>query len=101
MKHFSTNPKYNAVANSIYSDLLTMCDTEKESRNEIARYRKEFGREPDYNIAKYGNLLIYYYQVRQMFINCGYSEKHLKRFSDSRIWEMYLYRVGEVVRAAF
>jgi hypothetical protein len=101
MKQFSTNSKYNATLNEIYSDLLTMCDTETESRNEIARYRKEFKSEPDYNIAKYGNLLIYYSDVREMFVNCGYSEKHLKRFSDSRIWEMYLYRVGEVVRAAF
>lgn len=101
MKHFSTNPKFKATQNAIFADLLSMCDTESESRKEIARYRAEFPKEPDYNIAQYGNLLIYYYDVRQMFLNAGYSEKTLKRLSDSRLWEIYLYRVGEVVRIAF
>lgn len=101
MTRFSTNNKYNAVANEILSDLLNIHDTEKESLAEIAHYRKEFPREPDFNLAQYGNLLIYYYQVREMFLRCGYSAKTLQRVSDSRLWEIYLYRVGEVVRAAF
>lgn len=101
MKKLSNNRKYNAVANEILSDLLTIHDTEKESREEIAHYRKEFPREPDFNLAQYGNMLIYFYQVREMFVRCGYSEKNLQRVSDSRLWKMYLCRVGEVVRAAF
>ena len=101
MVRFSTNSKYNSTCVEILAQLTEMYDTEQESRNEIARYRREFPKEPDYNLAQYGNLLIYYYQVREMFRKCGYSEKTLKRVSDSRLWEMYLYRVGEVVRKAF
>lgn len=100
MKHtFSTNRKYNATLESIYFDLLHIHDTKAESLEEIRHYYNEFrtiGK--DYNLAMYGNLLIYYYQVREMFLRCGYSAKHLARFSDSKVWEMYLYRVGEVVR---
>jgi len=101
MVRFSTNRKYNKTCVEILAQLTEMCDTEQESRNEIARYRREFPKEPDYNLAQYGNLLIYYYQVREMFRKCGYSEKTLKRVSDARLWGMYLYRVGEVVRLAF
>lgn len=101
MKTFSNNPKFNATMCEIYADLLTMCDTETESRNEIARYRREFPRELDFNLAAYGNLLIYFSDVREMFARCGYSEKHLKRITDARLWEMYRARVGEVVRMAF
>ena len=101
MKRFSINNKYNATALEIYSDLLNIHDCESDSIKEIKRYKKEFPKEPDYNIALYGNLIIYYYDVRQMFLRCGYSEKHLNRISDQRLWEMYRYRVGEVVRLCF
>ena len=101
MKRFSTNPKYNATMCEIYDDLLTMCDTETESRREIARYRKEFPRELGYNLAQYGNMLIYFDDVRAMFSRCGYSVNTLRRLSDSRLWDIYLARVGAVVRAAF
>ena len=101
MKHFSNNPKYNAVANEILSSLLSIHDTETESRNEIEHYRKAFPGEPDFNLAEYGNLLIYYSDIRDMFRKCGYSENHLKRIPDFKLWTMYRYRVGYVVRVAF
>ena len=101
MERFNTNNKYNATLCEILSDLYEIHDTKTESVDEIKHYKKEFPREPDFNLAQYGNLIIYYYDLRQMFIRCGYSEKHLKRISDARLWEMYRYRVGEVVRKCF
>lgn len=101
MKHFSNNPKYNKVANEIYNDLLTIHETETESIDEINHYKKAFPKEPDFNLVQYGNMLIYYSDVRELFARCGYSAKHLARLSDSKIWEMYIYRVGFVVRVCF
>ena len=89
MKKFSNNPKYNAVANEIYNDLLNIHDSEKESREEIEHYKREFPREPDFNLAQYGNLLIYYYDIREMFARCGYSNNTMKSISNSPLWEMY------------
>lgn len=57
--NFSKNAKLNKVLNQIYNDLLIMCDTEQESIAEIKRYAKEYNRELDYNLYRYGNLIIY------------------------------------------
>ena len=93
---FSKNKKTNRVLNEIYNDLLTMCDTEEQSRKEIKRYRREFPRVTDCNIAQYGNVLIYYHQVREMYEKCGY--KSVSRMSDKAVWECYLGQVGYVAR---
>lgn len=93
---FSQNKKTNGVLNEIYNDLLTMCDTEEQSRKEIKRYRREFPRVTDCNIAQYGNVLIYYYQVREMYEKHGY--KSMSRMSDKAVWDCYLRQVGYVAR---
>lgn len=96
MKTFSVNTKLNGVLNEIYADLLAMCDTEEQSRSEIKRYCKEFPRVTDCNLAQYGNVLIYYYQVRDMYAKHGY--KSMERMSDNRVWSIYLQQVGYVAR---
>lgn len=88
MARFSRNSKLNAVLMDIYEDLQAM------GLNEVERYRKEFPRETDYNLAQYGNLLIYYYDVRAMYERAGY--KSLKGWSDTKIWELYKRQVGYV-----
>jgi hypothetical protein len=93
---FSKHSKLNGVLNEIYNDLLEMCDTEEQSRKEIKRYCKEFPRETDCNLAQYGNVLIYYYQVREMYRRHGY--KSLDRLSDSKVWEIYKRQAGYVAR---
>lgn len=93
---FSKNKKTNGVLNEIYNDLLTMCDTEEQSRAEIKRYRREFPRVIDCNIAQYGNVLIYYHQVREMYEKHGY--KSVVRMSDNAVWDCYLRQVGYVAR---
>lgn len=96
MEKYSNNRKLNGVLNEIREDLLSIHDTEDESRNEIAHYKREFPREIDFNLAQYGNLLIYYYDVRAMYARHGY--KSIARMSDVQVWETYKRQVGYVAR---
>ena len=90
MKKFSKNVKLNTVLNGIYEDLKEF------GVDEVKRYKNEFKHEPDYNIAQYGNLLIYYYDVREMYKNAGY--KSMEKMGDGKIWEIYKKQVGYVAR---
>lgn len=90
MKRFSTNTKLNMVLTGIYEDLQEM------GMNEVMRYYQTFRRESDYNIVQYGNMMIYYDDVRAMYRRAGY--KSMDRMSDSRIWEVYKRQVGYMVR---
>lgn len=96
MNKYSPNKKLETCLCYIEQDLLAMCDTTAESLNKIRRYVKEFPKEPDYNLAQYGNLLIYYSQVREFYRDCGY--KSTQRESDDKIWATYLRQVGYVAR---
>lgn len=90
MMKFSVNPKLNKVLNSIAEDLKTM------GLDEVKRYYNEFKKEPDYNIAQYGNLLVYYDQIYKFYRECGY--KSTDKFSPEKIWETYKRQVGFVTR---
>ena len=94
--NFSKNVKLNGVLNDIYTQLLEMCDTETESISEIKHYAKEFPKEYDYNIAQYGNLIIYHDDVLAMYKRHGY--KSLDRLSNDARWDTYKRQVGYVVR---
>lgn len=88
------------TCDSIKEDLLEMCDSKKESLDEIRRYYRTFPTEPDYNIAQYGKLLVYYEQVRNFYDQCGYNTYgfNLGQYSDDAIWELYKIQVGIAVR---
>lgn len=90
MKNFSKNKKLNTVLNSIYEDLQEL------GINEIKRYYNEFKNEPDFNIAQYGNMLIYYDEIREFYKKAGY--KSFDNMSDSKMWEIYKRQVGYVAR---
>lgn len=94
--NFSKNKKLNGVLNDIYTQLLEMCDTENESISNIKHYAKEFPKESDYNIAQYGNLIVYNDDVLAMYKKYGY--KSLDRLSVDAIWNIYKRQVGYVVR---
>ena len=96
MKAFSKNNKLNGVLNDIHTQLLEMCETKKESICEIKRYAKNFSKETDYNLAQYGNLIIYHDDVLKMYENHGY--KSLNRLSNDARWNIYKRQVGYVVR---
>lgn len=89
---YSKNVKLNAVLNQIEENLLQF------GKDEIKRYMKEYPNEPDYNIVDYGNMLINYWEVRQMYIKAGYKSFEDNRISDSKMWEIYKRQVGYVAR---
>lgn len=93
---YSSNKKLNAVLNNIESQML-----ESLSRDEIRRYYEGFKNvvfnEPDYNIAAYGNLLIYYDDIKTMYRNAGY--KSTDNMSNGKIWNIYRRQVGYVARS--
>ena len=87
---YSKNKKLNNVLTTIESQLLEL------GLDEVKHYKESFPNEIDYNIAQYGNLLIYYYDVKQMYKNCGYVS--LDKMSDSKVWEIYKRQVGYIAR---
>ena len=89
---YSKNVKLNTVLNEIEEQLNFF------ELPEIAIYMRHFPNEPDYNIAQYGNTLIYYWEIRQMYIKAGYKSFEGNRISDSKMWEIYKRQVGYVAR---
>lgn len=90
MKKFSKNKKLNAVLFGIYEDL------QEFGVEEVKRYYNDFKNEVDFNIAQYGNLLIYYADIREFYKNAGY--KSMEKMSDSKVWNIYKNQVGYVAR---
>lgn len=88
MKKYSKNKKLNEVLTIIEGQLLEL------GLDEVKHYKDNFKNELDYNIAQYGNLLIYYVDVKEMYRNCGY--KTLDKMSDAKVWEIYKRQVGFV-----
>ena len=89
---YCKNVKLNTVLNLIEEDLS------KISKDEIKRYMKEFPHEPDYNIAQYGNMLIYYDDIRKMYISAGYKSFFGNTICDTSMWNIYKSQVGYVAR---
>ena len=90
MKKYSKNVKLNNVLTTIEEQLLEL------GLEEVKHYYNEFKRESDYNIAQYGNLLIYYVDVKEMYAKCGY--KSIEKKSDEKVGEIYKRQVGYVTR---
>ena len=66
--------------------------------SEIAIYMRLYPNEPDYKIAQYGNMLVYHWEIRKMYINAGYKTFENNKISDSKMWEIYKRQVGYVAR---
>lgn len=90
MKKFSKNKKLNGVLTEIAESLKEF------GLDEVKRYMQEFKTESDYNIAQYGNLLVYYNDVRSLYQNNGYQS--IKKYSDSKLWDIYKRQVGYIAR---
>lgn len=90
MEKFSKNKKLNGVLNDILDSLKDL------GIEEVKRYYNEFKGQKDYNIVDYGNLLIYYDDIRELYINNGY--KSVLKMSDAKLYETYKRQVGYIVR---
>ena len=90
MNKYSRNNKLNKVSTEIEKDLLDL------GINEIRRYYNEFKNEVDYNIAQYGNMLIYYDDVYNFYRSCGY--KTTDKMTTNKIWDLYKNQVGYVAK---
>ena len=90
MNKYSRNNKLNKVLTEIEKDLLDL------GINEIRRYYNEFKNEVDYNIAQYGNMLIYYDDVYNFYRSCGY--KTTDKMTTNKIWDLYKNQVGYVAK---
>lgn len=87
---YSKNKKLNEVLTRIEGQLLDL------GLDEVKHYKDSFPNEIDYNIVQYGNLLIYYFAIREMYRECGY--KSLDKMSNEKVWEIYKRQVGYVAR---
>lgn len=99
MGTYSKNKKLNAVLQDIEDSLLSICDSEQESKREIERYMNNFPYEIDYNLYQYGNVLIYYYDIRKLYKDCGY--KSAESWSNEKLVEIYKRQVGYVARCLY
>ena len=90
MMKFSKNPKLNKALTEIANDLMAY------GLDEVRRYMSYSPREIDYNIAQYGNLLVYYSDIYDFYRSCGY--KSTDKMSTDRIWDLYKRQVGYVAR---
>lgn len=87
---YSKNKKLNKALTEIEADLLEL------GIEEVKRYYNQFKYESDYNIAQYGNLLVYYNQIYDFYKNCGY--KSTDKMSSDKVWDLYKRQVGYVAR---
>lgn len=101
-KKISRNSRRNALLNYICDDILAKYENYDEGYSgllrELKRYYADFKRELDYNYAQYGNLLIGYSDVRELYKKCGYSARSIDKLADDQIWRDYRAAVGEVIR---
>lgn len=93
MIKYSKNKKLNTLLQNIETSLKNnLC------MDDLKLYYNTFKNYIDFNIAQYGELLIYYVDIREFYINSGYSANTINKMSDSKIWETYKRQVGYVVR---
>lgn len=94
MLKYSKNKKLNTLLLKIENSLI-----DNLGIDELKRYYNAFrGYYVDCHILQYYNLLVYYGDIRNFYIECGYSTSTINKMSDSKIWETYKRQVGYVVR---
>lgn len=84
MIKFSKNKKLNYVLNDIYDDLMEL------GKDEIRRYMHSFPNEIDFNIYQYGNMRIYYEEIKVLYMDY----KCLKNASINKLINIYKRQVG-------
>lgn len=94
---YSSNKKLNAALENIEQQIIEGFGGDRAATlAEASRYKAEFPREADYNIAQYGHLIVYYSDLYKFYRECGY--KSTDRMSADDLWATYLRQVGYVAR---
>lgn len=88
MIKFSKNKKLNEVLNTIYNEVMEI------GIDNVKRYYNEFKGYKDYNIFSYGNVRIYYDDIRELYKEY----KSLANASDYKLEEIYKRQVGYITR---
>lgn len=106
-----TTPKLSnsPVLQAIYSDIWGYL--KELGIDEVKHYMGAFPRETDFNLVQYGEMRIYYAEIREMYVNAGAKKYGQTRkragkygdygdylISDDRLWEDYKKAVGYVAR---
>ena len=86
--------KRRYVINDIKERILNRHASLVDTVDKLRSYKKEHRREPDYNYAQYGNLIISHYDVRELYRRAGYK---VCNYSDYKLWQMYLYATGDAI----
>lgn len=81
------------LVTAIKSYILENVDNTEEVFNELKRYKREFYREKDYNWYKYGNILPYYSQIRDFYLEHGIPVSE----SNSVLQEHFEYHIGKAI----
>lgn len=90
----------NAKTDYVYQDIADYL--QELGEDEVKHYMDGFPHEVDYNLAQYGNMRIYYYEIRELFDRAGYMHMMDKRkdgewvISDGELWERYKWCVGHM-----
>ena len=96
---FSKNAKLNGLMSEMYDSILSFCDTEEESRNEIQRYKNEHNDKAGVEMCQDGCLLCYYDDVRDLYEKHNY--KTVTRFSNPKLWEIYKRQINSLIYKYF
>lgn len=92
---FSKNRKTDGLMRDIEQHILYNFDYNfDDAVKELKRYKDEFWNVVDYNYAQYGNLLVYYKDVRKFYEESGYN---LRTVNDTFLWKRYLMDVRRVI----
>ena len=78
----------DAIAKYILED-----ENKEEVIAELKRYKREFFSVPDYNYYRYGNILPYYSQIRDFYIEHGFTCND----NDTLLCEDFCYHVGRAI----
>lgn len=97
---FSPNRKLNNLLSSIRDEIIDNFDSEEDMYEEIAHYKHDFPRESDFNFVQYGNLRVYYDDIRDFYKSAGYADSTIDRMSNDEILELYKRQVGYILRNA-
>ena len=92
----------NAKTDYVYQDIA---DYLKElGKDEVKHYMDGFPHEVDYNLVQYGNMRIYYYEIRDLYDRAGYmhimdtNKNGEYKFSNNELWDAYKRAVGHIAR---